>query len=131
MIGIPSFVKIETPEAPGAVGPYSQAIQTGGMIYVSGQLPLDPATMEFAADDVPGQTAQCLKNAAAILQKAGSGLDRVVKVSVWMTDLGQFTVMNTVYADFFSEPFPARVCCQVAALPRGAQVEIEMIALAD
>ena len=122
---------VSTQSAPAAVGPYSQGIAAGNTIYVSGQLPLDPKTMEFAADTVAGQTAQCLANARAVLQAAGSDLDRVVKVSVWMTDLGKFAEMNETYATFFKQPFPARVCCQVAALPKGAQVEIEMIALAD
>ncbi|ARO32666.1 endoribonuclease L-PSP protein (plasmid) [Rhizobium sp. NXC14] len=118
---------ISTADAPGAVGPYSQAIKTGNLLFVSGQLPIDPATGEFNSDDAVKQAEQCLKNVAAIARQAGTELSKTVKTTVLLTDLGDFAEVNRVYAEFFSEPFPARACYEVKALPKGAKVEIEAV----
>ncbi len=119
---------IHTDNAPAAIGPYSQAVKAGNTIYVSGQLPIDPATGEFAGDDIKAQTKQSLTNIKNILEKAGSGMGDVVKTTVLLSDIGDFAAMNEVYAEFFKEPFPARAAFQVAAIPKGAKVEIEAIA---
>ncbi len=119
---------INTKNAPGAIGPYSQAIEANGMIYVSGQLPIDPATGEFAGNDIVSQTTQSLKNAKSILEEAGSGMNKVVKTTVLLADIKMFVEMNEVYATFFEEPYPARAAFEVAKLPKDALVEIEMIA---
>ncbi len=116
--------------APAAIGPYSQAVQAGGLVFVSGQIPLDPATGGPVAGGVAAQTERVLTSLRAILEAAGSGLDRVVKTTVFLTDLGAFAELNAVYARFFPERPPARSTVQVAALPRGVGVEIEAVALA-
>jgi len=124
---------IATPEAPSAVGPYSQAISiqdTGGTLYCAGQIPLDPATGELVAGDVAAQTERVLGNLQAVLKANGMTLANVVKTTVFLTDLATFGAMNEVYARHFQAPFPARSTVQVAALPKGAQVEIEAIAVA-
>ena len=123
--------EIHTTDAPGAVGPFSQAIKVGDLLFVSGQLPIDPATGEFNSDDAVEQAGQCLKNLAAIAAAAGTSLASTVKTTVLLTDLGKFADINAVYAGFFSKPYPARACYEVSALPKGAKVEIEaVIALA-
>lgn len=123
--------EIHTTDAPGAVGPFSQAIKVGDLLFVSGQLPIDPATGEFNSDDAVAQAEQCLKNLAAIAGAAGTSLASTVKTTVLLTDLGKFADINAVYAGFFSKPYPARACYEVSALPKGAKVEIEaVIALA-
>jgi 2-iminobutanoate/2-iminopropanoate deaminase len=119
---------ISTAAAPAAIGPYSQAIRTGDLLFVSGQIPLDPATGQLLAGDVRVQTRQVLKNLAAILEAGGSSLSRVVKTTVYLRDLGEFAAMNEVYAEFFGEQPPARATVQVARLPRDAAVEIELVA---
>lgn len=119
---------ISTSAAPAAIGPYSQAIRTGDLLFVSGQIPLDPATGQLLAGDVRAQTRQVLKNLAAILEAGGSSLGRVVKTTVYLRDLGEFATMNEVYAEFFGEQPPARATVQVARLPRDAAVEIEVVA---
>jgi 2-iminobutanoate/2-iminopropanoate deaminase len=119
---------ISTAVAPAAIGPYSQAIRTGNLLFVSGQIPLDPATGQLLGGDIRAQTRQVLKNLAAILEAAGSGLARVVKTTVYLRDLAEFAAMNEVYAEFFSEQPPARATVQVARLPRDAAVEIELVA---
>jgi 2-iminobutanoate/2-iminopropanoate deaminase len=121
---------VSTDGAPKAIGPYEQAWVANGMIYASGQIPLDPKTGEMVAGGVPEQTRRVLANLKAVLEAAGSSLDQVVRTTVYMTDLGLFTTMNTVYAECFGTNRPARTTIQVAALPRGAQVEIDAIALA-
>lgn len=121
---------IVTPDAPQAIGPYSQGIQAGGLVFTAGQLGLDPATMQFAGPDVATQARQALCNLRAILEAAGSGLDRVVKTTVFLADMADFQIVNAVYAEFFTGAPPARSAVQVAALPRGGLVEIEAIALA-
>ncbi|WP_165247344.1 RidA family protein [Adlercreutzia sp. ZJ141] len=120
---------IATTNAPSAIGPYSQAIKAEGVsINVSGQIPIDPATGEFADNDIKTQTAQCLKNIQAILTEAGTDMSAVVETTVMLTDIADFADMNEVYATFFNEPYPARAAFQVAALPKGASVEIKCVA---
>ena len=120
---------ISTPAAPAAIGPYSQAIRAGQTVYVSGQLPIDPATGAFAGDDIQSQTRQSLTNIQAILAQAGMTMADAVKTTVLLADIADFGAMNEVYAQFFAEPFPARAAFQVAALPKGAKVEIECVAV--
>lgn len=120
---------ISTDKAPAAIGPYSQAVRGGDTIYVSGQLPIDPATGAFAGADVKAQTRQSLMNMKAILQAAGTDMDKVVKTTVLLKDIADFGAMNEVYAEFFSEPYPARAAYQVVALPKDALVEIECVAV--
>ena len=119
---------ISTDKAPAAVGPYSQAIQAGGFIYVSGQLPLIPGKGELVKDDIKAATRQALENAKAILEAAGYSFNDVVKVTVLLNDIKQFADMNAVYAEYFSEHKPARAAFEVANLPLLADVEIEMVA---
>ncbi|MGL4209111.1 MAG: RidA family protein [Candidatus Adiutrix sp.] len=118
---------ISTNQAPAAIGPYSQAVKSGSMIYVSGQLPIDPATGKMP-EATQEQARQSLTNVQAILEAAGSSLDKVVRVGIFMTDLGDFKLLNEVYATFFTENCPARATVGVAALPLGAKVEIEAVA---
>ena len=122
---------ISTVNAPKAVGPYSQAVAVGDVLYCSGQIPLDPVTGEMVVGGVREQTERVLANLRAVLEASSMRVSDVVKATVFMTDLGRFSEMNEVYAAFFSEPFPARSTVQVAALPRGAQVEIEIVAVRD
>ena len=122
--------EIRTADAPAPVGPYSQAIRTGDVVYASGQIPLDPATGEKIEGEIEDETRQVLANLQAVLEAAGSGMDRVVKATVYLTDLSLFPRVNAVYAEAFDfDPAPARVTVGVAALPLGAQVEIDAIAL--
>ena len=120
--------QISTDKAPAAIGPYSQAIAHNGMIFVSGQLPIDPATGVFPDGGVETQTRQSLTNIKSILERAGSGMDKVIKTTVLLADMGDFAAMNGVYAEFFSQPFPARCAFAVKTLPKGALVEIECVA---
>ena len=120
--------QINTKNAPAAIGPYSQAVSSGGFIFVSGQLPIDPATGEFPEGGVEAQTRQSLSNIKSILEEAGSGLDRVLKTTVLLADMGDFAAMNGVYAEFFGTPYPARCAFAVKTLPKGALVEIECMA---
>ncbi|MDD7225040.1 MAG: RidA family protein [Prevotella sp.] len=119
---------ISTKNAPAAIGPYSQAIEAGGMVFASGQLPINPATGAFPEGGIKEQTRQSILNAEAILKEAGCSLANVVKTTVLLADIADFAAMNEVYASFFSEPFPARSAFAVRDLPKGALVEIEMIA---
>ena len=119
---------ISTENAPGAIGPYSQAIKANGMVFCSGQIPIDPATGQFVSENVAEQTVQVFKNLEAVLEAAGSGLGNVVKTTVFLADMNDFTEMNEVYSQFFSENKPARATVQAARLPRDAKVEIECIA---
>ncbi|GGA31807.1 RidA family protein [Paenibacillus physcomitrellae] len=118
---------IATTNAPGAIGPYSQGVSIGDLVYTSGQLGMDSAGV--LADGVAAQTAQSLRNVQAILEEAGSGLDQVVKTTVFLKDMNDFVKMNEVYSTFFTEPYPARSAVEVARLPKDALVEIEVIAL--
>ena len=120
--------QINTENAPAAIGPYSQAVSSGGFIFVSGQLPIDPATGAFPEGGVEAQTRQSLANIKSILEEAGSGMDKVVKTTVLLADMGDFAAMNGVYAEFFGTPYPARCAFAVKTLPKGALVEIECIA---
>jgi len=119
---------IYTEKAPAAIGPYSQAVYANGMLFVSGQLPIDPATGEFVPGGIKEQTHQCLMNAKAIVEAAQLQMGQVVKTTVLLTDIADFADMNEVYASFFTAPFPARAAYQVVKLPKGAMVEIELIA---
>ena len=119
---------IHTDRAPAAIGPYSQAVQAGNLLFVSGQIPIDPATGAFAGEDITTQTRQSLTNLKAILEEAGYTLSDVVKATVLLADMGDFAAMNAVYAEFFTANCPARAAFAVKDLPRGAKVEIEVIA---
>jgi 2-iminobutanoate/2-iminopropanoate deaminase len=119
---------ISTAKAPAAIGPYSQAIQVGNLVYTSGQLPIDPATGKFPEGGIKEQTRQSLKNIQAILLEIGLTMASVVKTTVFMADMNDFADMNTVYAEFFAEPYPARSAVAVKTLPKGALVEIEVVA---
>jgi 2-iminobutanoate/2-iminopropanoate deaminase len=122
---------IQTQAAPAAIGPYSQAISANGFLFVSGQIPMDPQTNRLVEDDIVAQTHQVLKNVQAILEAAGSSMAKVVKTTVFLSDLSDFARMNEVYAAYWSTEPPARATVQVARLPRDVRVEIEIIALAD
>ena len=119
---------IHTDKAPAAIGPYSQAVRTGNLLFVSGQIPLDPATGAFAGEDITSQTRQALMNVQAILEEAGYALTDVVKATVLLADIADFAAMNAVYAEFFKTNCPARAAFAVKDLPKGAKVEIEVIA---
>ena len=119
---------INTAKAPAAIGPYSQAIQVGSLVYTSGQIPIDPATGAFAEGGIREQTRQALTNVKAILEEVGLTMGSVVKTTVFMADMSDFAEMNAVYAEFFQEPYPARSAVAVKTLPKGALVEIEVIA---
>jgi len=119
---------ILTEEAPAAIGPYSQGVEVGNMLYVSGQLPIDAVTGEFAGNDVVSQTKMSLSNVKGILKEAGYGMSDVVMTNVFLKDMNDFVDMNAVYATFFSEPFPSRAAVEVARLPKDALVEISAIA---
>ena len=120
---------VQTKQAPDAIGPYSQAVIANGFVFTSGQIPIDPATGQFVSGGVAEQTQQVLKNLAAVLEAAGSGLQQVVKTTVYLADMQDFTAMNEVYATFFGAEPPARSTVQAAGLPRDARVEIDVIAL--
>ena len=118
---------IDTPKAPAAIGTYSQAIRAGGAIWLSGQLPLDPATGQLLTGEMREQVRQVFRNLATVAEAAGSSLDQAVKVTVFLTDLSHFTVVNDVMAEFFTRPYPARAAIGVASLPRGATVEADAV----
>lgn len=121
--------QIATTSAPGAIGPYSQAIEANGMVFASGQIPLDPTTGAFVEGGIEEQTRQCLTNASNILAAAGTDLAHVVKTTVYLADMADFAAMNSVYATFFNAPFPARSAVAVKDLPKGALVEVEVLAV--
>ena len=122
---------VATKNAPAAIGPYSQGVKAGKTIYVTGQIPIDPATGEFAGQDIETQTRQSLTNIKNILKEAGADMSDVVKTTVLLNDIADFAAMNKVYAEFFTKPYPARAAFQVAAIPKGALVEIEAVAVTD
>ena len=122
---------IATEHAPGAIGPYSQAVRAGNLVFASGQIPIDPATGEFVAGGIAEQTEQVLRNLAAVFEAAGVGLNQVVKTTVFLADMEDFAAMNEVYGCFFGEQPPARATVQAARLPRDAKVEIEAIAVSE
>jgi 2-iminobutanoate/2-iminopropanoate deaminase len=120
---------IATEKAPAAIGPYSQGIAAGNLIFVSGQLPINPETGEFAGDDIASQTKQSLKNVKAVLEAQEASMGNVIKATVFLKDMNDFGGMNEVYSEFFEAPFPARAAVEVARLPKDALVEIEVIAV--
>lgn len=122
---------VATARAPRAIGPYSQAVRSGKFLFASGQIPIDPATGEFVAGGITEQTEQVMRNVSAILEAAGAGLQQIVKTTVFLADMDDFTAMNEVYGRFFGENPPARATVQAARLPRDARVEIEAIAILD
>ena len=119
---------INTPQAPAAIGPYSQAVQVGNLVFTSGQIPIDPATGTLVQGGIKEQTRRSLANVKAVLEAAGLRMDKVVKTTVYMADMNHFADMNAVYAEFFSDPCPARSAVAVKTLPKGALVEIEVVA---
>lgn len=122
---------INTELAPEAIGPYSQSVLAGNILFISGQLPIDPETGKFAGNDIKSQTERSLKNIESILEKAGCTMDNVVKTTVLLNDMGDFAKMNEVYAKFFTKDYPARAAYEVARLPKDALVEIEAVAVVD
>ena len=118
---------IHTDAAPAAVGPYSQAVVAGGVLYCSGQIPLDPKSGEIVEGGVPAQTTQVLENLKAVIREAGGDLSKVAKITIYITDMAQFAAVNEVYASYFSEPYPARACVEVCKLPKGVEVEMDAI----
>ncbi len=125
------LVAVESKKAPAAIGPYSQAVKWGPWVVCSGQIPLDPQTGELIQGDIIGQTELVMKNIEAVLEAAGSGLDKVIKATIFLKDLGDFNQVNAVYKTFFKPPYPARSCVEVSRLPRDASVEIEVWAHAS
>lgn len=122
---------IHSPNAPAAIGPYSQGVKAGKTLYISGQLPIDPSTGQFSGTDISSQTRQSLNNIRNILKEAGADMSNVVKTTVFLANIADFSAMNDVYAQFFSAPYPARAAFQVACLPKEALVEIDCIAVCD
>jgi len=118
---------IKTGKAPAAIGPYSQAVRHGDTVYLAGQIPLDPETMELVPGDISAQAHRVFMNLRAVCEAAGSGLGGIVKLNVYLTDLGNFATVNQVMAEYFSEPYPARAAVGVAALPLGAEIEMEAV----
>ena len=118
---------IATQSAPQAIGPYSQGIKVGNAVWISGQIPLDPASMEMVTGDIGAEAEQVFRNLKAVAAAAGGSLDDAVKINISLTDLGDFEAVNTIMANHFNEPYPARACVQVAALPKGARIEVEAI----
>jgi len=122
---------VHTDDAPAAIGTYSQAIRAGNLVFLSGQIPLDPATMEFVAGDFEARARQVFDNLRAVAAAAGGDLDNVVKLTIFLTDLGNFATVNSVMADYFDEPYPARAAVGVASLPKGTDVEADAILIVD
>lgn len=120
---------INTDKSPQAIGPYSQAVMAQGMLYVSGQIPLDPGTGEVVSEDVAAQTKQVLDNMKAVIEAAETGMNKIVKVTIYIVDMEQFAIINEIYGTYFEAPFPARACVEVSKLPKGVQVEMDAIAL--
>lgn len=118
---------IKTELAPAAIGPYSQAVRAGSAVYISGQIPLDPSTMDIVDTDMEAQARQCFANIAAIADASGATIAQIVKINLSLVDMDDFSVVNAVMEDLFSEPYPARACVAVAALPRAARIEVEAI----
>lgn len=124
---MPNLTPIQTSNAPAAIGPYSQAIRAGDMVFLSGQIPLDPATMEVVEGGIEAQTHQVFKNLIAVCAEAGGSLANAAKLTIYLTDLGDFAAVNAIMAEYFSEPYPARATIQVSALPKGVTVEIDAV----
>lgn len=119
--------QVHSNDAPAAIGPYSQAIKAGALVFLSGQIPLDPQSMEIVSDDVAAQTHQVFKNLISVAEAAGGNLNNAAKLTIYLTDLGDFAVVNEIMAEYFSEPYPARATIQVSALPKGSAVEIDAL----
>lgn len=126
-----AFEKIHTERAPAAIGPYSQAVRCGGTVYLSGQIPLDPATMQLVEGDIAAQAHRVFDNLQAVCEAAGGSLAQVARVGIYLTDLGHFAAVNAVMQEYFTAPFPARSTIGVASLPRGAQVEVDAVLVLD
>ena len=126
-----AFEKIHTERAPAAIGPYSQAVRCGGTVYLSGQIPLDPATMQLVEGDIAVQAHRVFDNLKAVCEAAGGSLTQVARIGIYLTDLGHFAAVNAVMQEYFTAPFPARSTIGVASLPRGAQVEVDAILVLD
>lgn len=120
-------IPVNTPDAPAAIGPYSQAVRVGDTVYLSGQIPLDPDTGELVDGDFESRVRRVFDNLLAVARAAGGGLDDIVKLNVFLTDLGEFARVNAIMADYFEEPYPARAAVQVAALPKGVDVEMDAV----
>ncbi|WP_079525947.1 RidA family protein [Halobacillus hunanensis] len=125
------FKPISTDHAPAAIGPYSQAVDVGNLIFISGQIPLDPVTQSFASEHVKEQTEQVMENIGAILKEAGLTYKHIAKANIYLDNIDDFAVVNEVYASYLSEPYPARAAVEVGKLPKGAKVEIEAIAVKE
>lgn len=119
--------QVQTTSAPAAIGPYSQAIKSGALVFLSGQIPLDPASMEVVSGTIEAQAHQVFKNLLAVAEAAGGSLQNAVKLTIYLTDLSDFVAVNTIMAEYFSEPYPARATVQVSALPKGVAIEIDAI----
>ena len=119
--------QVHSNTAPAAIGPYSQAIKAGSLVFLSGQIPLDPESMEIVSDDIATQTHQVFKNLIAVAEAAGGSLSNAVKLTIYLTDLSDFAVVNEIMAGYFSEPYPARATIQVSALPKGSAVEVDAV----
>lgn len=126
-----SKVVVSTPDAPEAVGPYSQGIAAAGLVFCSGQIPLDPETNELVGGSIADQTRRCMQNLSAVLEEAGSNLDKIVKVTVYLADIADYAEFNEAYAEFVGDVPPARAAFSVSGLPKGASVEVECVALAS
>lgn len=126
-----AFEKVHTERAPAAIGPYSQAVRCGGTVYLSGQIPLDPATMQLVEGDIAAQAHRVFDNLQAVCEAAGGSLAQVARVGIYLTDLGHFAAVNAVMQEYFTAPFPARSTIGVASLPRGAQVEVDAVLVLD
>ncbi|WP_028575258.1 RidA family protein [Desulfonatronovibrio hydrogenovorans] len=127
MKSVKSLIPVATDQAPSAIGPYSQGVVAGDLLFVSGQLPIDPATGDLVKGDIAAQAAQCLDNVSAIAAEAGTDLNRAVKFSIFLTDMADFAAVNEVYASYFQDIFPARSAFQVSALPKNAAIEMEAV----
>jgi len=119
--------QVHSNAAPAAIGPYSTAIKAGSLVFLSGQIPLDPETMEIVSDDIAAQTHQVFKNLTAVAEAAGGSLSNAAKLTIYLTNLGDFAVVNEIMAKYFSEPYPARATIQVSALPKGSKIEIDAV----
>ena len=124
---MPEKQAIHSDSAPAAIGPYSQAVRAGSLVFLSGQIPLHPATMEIVGDDIESQTRQVFRNLDAVAAAAGSNLNHAVKLTIYLTDLGEFAKVNDIMSEYFDQPYPARATIQVSALPKGSRIEIEAV----
>ena len=124
---MPEKQAIHSDSAPAAIGPYSQAVKAGSLVFLSGQIPLHPATMEIVGDDIESQTRQVFRNLGAVAAATGGNLNHAVKLTIYLTDLGEFAKVNDIMSEYFDQPYPARATIQVSALPKGSRIEIEAV----